>query len=291
MGTPEERAKMVPRMVILGGKAAPGYDAAERIIKLVNAVGDVINNDEDTSDMLKIAFMADYNVSLAEVIVPGSELSQHISTAGTEASGTSNMKLAMNGGLIIGTMDGANVEIAEEIGEENMFIFGALAHEVPKLRTERADLKVDDRFAHVVRLISSGEFGYADFFTPIVDAVQGSDYYLVANDFPAYLRAQDAVDRTYKNSSIWTRMSIMSVAGCGKFSSDRTIRQYATEIWGVEPCERPRPPNAPEGYNVPGGGGGGPSSPNTSNGGGGGGGGGGDVGGAASSRPPPRSSK
>ena len=130
----EERAKEVPRVCVIGGKAAPGYDMAKRIIKLVSAVGDKVNGDKNIDDKLKVVFIPDYNVSSAEVIVPGAELSQHISTAGTEASGTSNMKFAMNGCLIIGTMDGANVEIAEEIGTENMFIFGARADQVPNLR-------------------------------------------------------------------------------------------------------------------------------------------------------------
>jgi starch phosphorylase len=238
--TPEERAKMVPRMVILGGKAAPGYDAAKRIIKLVNAVGDVINNDEDTSDMLKIAFMADYNVSLAEVIVPGSELSQHISTAGTEASGTSNMKLAMNGGLIIGTMDGANVEIAEEIGEENMFIFGARKEEVTDVREGRALRQESERFYEVVSMIRGGAFGWEEYFAPLLDNLEaGGDFYLLQHDFDDYLRAQADVDEAYLNREQWITMSIMSTAGSGKFSSDRTVNEYAEDIWGIEPCPRP----------------------------------------------------
>lgn len=143
--TPEERANAVPRVVVVGGKAASAYDMAKRIIRLVTAVGEKVNDDPDTKDLLRVYFLPDYNVSLAEKIIPGAELSQHISTAGTEASGTSNMKFQMNGCLIIGTMDGANIEIAEESGKENMFIFGVDEKEVPRLRDERKNFKTDPR--------------------------------------------------------------------------------------------------------------------------------------------------
>eukprot|EP00803_Ostreobium_quekettii_P001464 evm.model.scf_1283.3 EVM.evm.TU.scf_1283.3 scf_1283:33890-45391(+) len=238
--SPEERKSVVPRVCIVGGKAAPGYEMAKRIIKLVCVVADKVNNDPEVGDLLKVAFFPDYNVSAAEVLIPGSEVSQHISTAGTEASGTSNMKFAMNGSLIIGTMDGANVEIAEEIGEENMFIFGARANEVPRLRKEREDFKPDPRFTHVVDLISQGMFDWQDYLAPLVESLQGSrDFYLVANDFPSYIDAQAKVDEMYKNQTEWTKMSILSVAGSGKFSSDRTIREYASDIWKIEPCPVP----------------------------------------------------
>eukprot|EP00898_Chlorokybus_atmophyticus_P005827 jgi/Chlat1/6245/Chrsp44S05857 len=238
--SPEERKKVVPRVVVIGGKAAPGYDMAKRIIKLVCSVGEKINNDPDVGDLLKLFFLPDYNVSLAETIIPATELSQHISTAGTEASGTSNMKFAMNGSLIIGTMDGANVEIAQEVGEENMFIFGLLAHDVPKARAERMNYRPDGRFLQVVDMIRTGFFGWQEYLSPIAEAVEGygGDYYLVANDFASYLEAQAEVDRAYVDQARWTRMSIMNTAGSGKFSSDRTIKQYAEEIWGVEPCKR-----------------------------------------------------
>jgi len=238
----EERAKEVPRVCVIGGKAAPGYDMAKRIIKLVSAVGDKVNGDKNIDDKLKVVFIPDYNVSSAEVIVPGAELSQHISTAGTEASGTSNMKFAMNGCLIIGTMDGANVEIAEEIGTENMFIFGARADQVPNLRRERWNFDAPGGFYEIVNQIRGGEFGWADFFNPVMDAVSSeNDYYLLANDFEDYLRAQKEVDIAYKDTARWNKMSILSVAGSGKFSSDRTIRQYAEEIWDVKPMRRPMP--------------------------------------------------
>lgn len=238
--SPEERARsVVPRICVIGGKAAPGYEMAKRIIKLVSAVAEKINNDPAVGDLLKVAFIPDYNVSVAEAIIPGTELSQQISTAGTEASGTGNMKFAMNGALIIGTMDGANIEIAQEIGEENMFIFGARAEEVPRLRRERAGMTLDPRFTNVVNMIRKGEFGWQDYFAPLADSITYSDYYLLAVDFAAYLDAQAAVDAKYKDTDAWTRSSILSVAGSGFFSSDRTISEYASQIWGVEPCRVP----------------------------------------------------
>ncbi|GAQ82635.1 glycogen phosphorylase [Klebsormidium nitens] len=240
--SPEERQHVVPRVVIVGGKAAPGYDMAKRIIKLVSAIGDVVNGDPDVGDLLKVFFLPDYNVSLAETIIPASDLSQHISTAGTEASGTSNMKFAMNGGLIIGTLDGANVEIAEEIGHDNMFIFGVEAHEVPHLREQRREYRPDPRFNKVVELLRQGRFGWTDIFAPICEAIDGQyggDYYLLANDFASYLDAQDRVDAAFKDKQRWARMSILSTAGSGKFSSDRTIADYARDIWRIEPVKIP----------------------------------------------------
>ncbi len=238
----EQRARVVPRVVVIGGKAAPGYEMAKRVIKLVSAVAAKINGDPAVGDLLRVVFVPDYNVSVAEVIIPGTELSQQISTAGTEASGTGNMKFAMNGALIIGTMDGANIEIAEEIGEEHMFIFGARAEDVPRLRAERPSLRLDPRFAAVVEMVRRGEFGWEDYFAPLADALLHSDYYLLANDFAAYLDAQAAVDAKYTDRAAWDRSSIMSVAGCGFFSSDRTILEYAKDIWGVEPCKVPNQP-------------------------------------------------
>ncbi|GBG89525.1 hypothetical protein CBR_g49315 [Chara braunii] len=242
--SPEEKKNVVPRVIVIGGKAAPGYEMAKRIIKLVSAVGEVVNNDPSIGDLLKVFFLPDYNVSLAEAIIPASDLSQHISTAGTEASGTSNMKFAMNGGLIIGTMDGANVEIAEEIGEENMFIFGVRANEVPRLRAERRLFRTDPRFNQVLNVIRSGQFGWADYFTPIIevlDGPSGGDYYLLGNDFASYLDAQALVDDTWRDKEKWTRMTILSTAGSGKFSSDRTIHEYAKDIWHIDQCKVPSP--------------------------------------------------
>ncbi|GAQ88375.1 glycogen phosphorylase [Klebsormidium nitens] len=236
---PEQRKLVVPRVCVIGGKAAPGYDMAKRIIKLVSAVGDVINKDPDVGNLLKLIFVPDYNVSLAELIIPSTDLSQHISTAGNEASGTSNMKFAMNGALILGTMDGANVEIAEEIGDENMFIFGVRTEEVPKLRQERPSFRPSPAFQRVVQMIRDDKFGFAEYFKPVVESITGPDVYLLANDFDSYLLAQAKADRTFVDRQLWTKMSILSTAGSGKFSSDRTIKQYADEIWNIKPCMRP----------------------------------------------------
>lgn len=238
--TPAERAQVVPRVCVIGGKAAPGYEMAKRIIKLVNAVGEKINVDPDVGDLLKVVFLPDYNVSLAEVIIPGTEVSQHISTAGTEASGTSNMKFAMNGALIIGTLDGANIEISEEIGAENMFIFGAVNKDVARLRQDRENFQPDPRFEAALNMIRKGEFGWEGYFDQLIESLSGSsDYYLLANDFPSYLETQARVDETYRDQAKWTRMSIMSTGGSSFFSSDRTIGEYARDIWGVEACAVP----------------------------------------------------
>ncbi|KAG0484120.1 hypothetical protein HPP92_012204 [Vanilla planifolia] len=222
------------------------YKKLKRVVKLVNDVGSVVNNDSDINDYLKIVFVPNYNVSVAEILIPRSELSQHISTAGMEASGTSNMKFALNGCLIIGTLDGANVEIREEIGEDNFFLFGAKADNVPRLRKERENglFKPDARFEEAKHFIRSGAFGSYD-YGPLLDSLEGNcgygrgDYFLVGHDFPSYMDAQDQVDEAYKDQKRWLKMSILSTAGCGKFSSDRTIAQYAKEIWGINPCPVP----------------------------------------------------
>jgi len=239
----EEKKKVVPRVVFFGGKAAPGYYMAKLIIQLINAVAVVVNADTEVGDLLKVIFIPNYCVSLAEIIIPASDLSQHISTAGTEASGTSNMKFAMNGCLIIGTLDGANIEIRKEIGEENMFIFGAKAHEVNDLRKKVREQThpTDPRFTEVLNLIESGVFG-KDTFTDILNSLRnGGDFYLLAADFPSYIVAQNKVDSTFRNTNDWTRKSMLSTAGCGKFSSDRTIMEYAQRIWNIKQCRRPGP--------------------------------------------------
>ncbi|CAK9175632.1 unnamed protein product, partial [Ilex paraguariensis] len=190
-----------------------------------------------------VVFVPNYNVSVAEILIPGSELSQHISTAGMEASGTSNMKFALNGCLIIGTLDGANVEIREEIGEENFFLFGATADEVPHLRKERENglFMPDPRFEEAKQFIRSGAFGNYD-YNPLLESLEGNsgygrgDYFLVGHDFPTYMDAQARVDEAYKDRKRWIKMSILSTSGSGKFSSDRTISQYAKEIWNIEEC-------------------------------------------------------
>merc|ERR1712063_84521 len=242
--TEAEKKQSTPRVVFFGGKAAPGYYMAKKIIKLINNVADVVNNDPTTSEYLKVIFIANYNVSKAEIIIPASDISQHISTAGMEASGTSNMKFVMNGGVIIGTLDGANIEIREECGDENMFIFGALAENVPALREEvrSKDYKPSTAFNQALGMIATGIFGPAAEFEDILNSIsKGSDYYLVSFDFDSYIDAQERIDAAYKDKERWARMSILNSIRASKFSSDRTIHQYAKEIWKVDACRRPGP--------------------------------------------------
>jgi|TARA_B100000405_G_scaffold278773_1_gene221773 starch phosphorylase len=245
--TPEERANVTPRVCIFGGKAYATYLQAKRIVRLVTAVGEVVNNDPEIGDLLKVVFVPDYNVSLAETLIPASELSQHISTAGTEASGTSNMKFQMNGCLIIGTLDGANVEIRECVGDDNFFLFGIEEPEVEPARAERAAGKFepDPRFTAVMDTIKSGVFGKPGEFDELLWSLEGNegfgrgDYFLVAKDFPSYIECQDKVSAAYKDQDAWTESSIISTAFSGKFNSDRTIDQYATEIWDIKPLPVP----------------------------------------------------
>jgi len=193
--------------------------------------------------LLKVVFLPNYSVSQAEIIIPASDISQHISTAGTEASGTSNMKFCLNGGLILGTLDGANIEIREEIGEENMFILGCLTPEVPELRAKMREglLPLDPRLETVFELIKSGWLSKGnedeqELFDTIVDSITGgNDHYLVCYDFPSYLDAQARIDACWNNKKEWVKKSILSTIGMGKFSSDRTIKEYAEQIWQVEP--------------------------------------------------------
>ena len=236
--------EFVPRTVIFSGKAAPAYFIAKLIIRLINAVGEVVNSDPDVGDRLKVVFLANYSVSLAERIFPAADLSEQISTAGTEASGTGNMKFALNGALTIGTLDGANIEIMEEVGRDNIFIFGMNAEEVQELHrrgynprewyARNAELK------KVLDMIAEGYFspGHRDLFRPIVDTLlnQG-DYYMLLADYASYIAAQEEVSRLYLDQDEWARKAILNCAGMGKFSSDRTIADYARDIWGVEPME------------------------------------------------------
>ncbi|KAJ8750192.1 hypothetical protein K2173_014107 [Erythroxylum novogranatense] len=241
--TPVERKeKYVPRVCIFGGKAFATYVQAKRIVKFITDVGATVNRDPEIGDLLKVVFVPDYNVSVAELLIPASELSQHISTAGMEASGTSNMKFAMNGCVLIGTLDGANVEIREEVGEENFFLFGAKAHEIAGLRKERAEGEFvpDPRFEEVKEFVRSGVFGKYN-YDELMGSLEGNegfgraDYFLVGKDFPSYIECQDEVEQAYKDQKKWTKMSIMNTAGSYKFSSDRTIHEYARDIWNIQP--------------------------------------------------------
>ncbi|CAH0048922.1 unnamed protein product [Clonostachys solani] len=239
--TPAERKKQLPRVSIFGGKAAPGYWMAKQIIHLINAVGSVVNNDEDIGDLLKVIFLEDYNVSKAEIICPASDISEHISTAGTEASGTSNMKFVLNGGLIIGTCDGANIEITREVGENNIFLFGNLAEDVEDLRHAHTygSHTIDPDLAKVFEEIQKGTFGSVHDFSAMIAAVKDhGDYYLVSDDFHSYIETHTLVDEAYRNQEEWVVKSITAVARMGFFSSDRCIYEYADGIWNVEPLPR-----------------------------------------------------
>lgn len=256
--TPEERKKVVPRVSIFGGKAAPGYWMAKSIIYLINSVAAVVNKDEEIGDLLKVIFIEDYNVSKAEIICPASDISEHISTAGTEASGTSNMKFVLNGGLIIGTCDGANVslqkprkswtiqanslqiEITREIGEQNIFLFGNLAEDVEDLRHRHiyGGLQLDPQLTRVFDAIKSGTFGDASSFASLIGSIEEhGDYYLVSDDFNSYIATHDMVDKEFQNQEEWLAKSITSVARMGFFSMDRVTNEYADGIWNIEPLD------------------------------------------------------
>lgn len=238
----------ISKASIFGGKAAPGYYMAKTIIHLINMVGSVVNNDKDIDNLLKVVFVPDYNVSKAEIITPGSDLSNHISTAGTEASGTSNMKFALNGGLIIGTVDGANVEITREIGEDNIFLFGNLAESVEELRHKHlySGVEVPEKLQKVFQAIQSGQFGDPNEYKPLIESITNhGDYYLVTDDFDLFLECQERLEKVYGHHGgdasdldhlhQWVKKSLLSVANMGFFSSDRCIDEYAENIWNVEP--------------------------------------------------------
>ena len=238
-------AQMVPRTVLFAGKAAPAYHQAKRVIKLINAVADVVNTDPDMQGRLRVAFLPNYCVSQAEKIVPAADLSEQISTAGMEASGTGNMKMSLNGALTIGTLDGANIEIMEEVGAENIFIFGLTAAQVSAMRTQGYDpashYESDAELHRVLDDIAGDRFcpGEPGLFRPVIDTLlhQGaySDHYLVLADYRSYINAQEAVSRLYTDTEEWTRRSILNTARMGKFSSDRSVMEYAENIWGVKP--------------------------------------------------------
>jgi starch phosphorylase len=235
--------EVASRTVIFAGKAAPSYHRAKLIIKLITSVADIVNGDPRVGDRLKVVFLPNYNVSLAEKIMPAADLSEQISTAGTEASGTGNMKFSLNGALTIGTLDGANIEIQEEVGEENIFIFGMTAEQVAyeklhKSRTPQEIYNANPVIRRVLDCIRDGlcSCGDTDIFRPIVDdLLSENDPYLLMLDMEAYLACQETVGQAYLDKVTWTRKAILNVANMGKFSSDRTIGEYAREIWGVEP--------------------------------------------------------
>ncbi|KAM8738036.1 glycogen phosphorylase, brain form isoform 1-T1 [Acanthopagrus schlegelii] len=248
----EPNREFVPRTVMIGGKAAPGYHMAKLIIKLITSIGQVINNDPAVGDKLKVIFLENYRVSLAERVIPAADLSEQVSTAGTEASGTGNMKFMLNGALTIGTMDGATVEMAEEAGEENMFIFGMTVTDVEEV--DRKGYNAREFYERLPELKLAVDQIQAGFFSPaepelfkdLIHMLLSHDRFKVFADFEAYVRCQQRVSELYKNPTEWTKMVIRNIAASGKFSSDRTICQYAREIWGVEPSDvKIPPPNEP----------------------------------------------
>ncbi len=237
----DPRADLPARTVIFGGKAAPGYFMAKLIIKLITSVAGVVNADPDVADRLKVVFFPDFNVKNGQLIYPAADLSEQISTAGKEASGTGNMKFSMNGALTIGTLDGANVEIREEVGPENFFLFGLNAEEVWKLRAQgynpREYYEKNKVLREALDLIASGYFSGGDggLFKPLVDALLDHDEYLLLADYESYAERQEEISEVYRDADRWVRMSILNVARTGKFSSDRSILEYAAKIWKIDP--------------------------------------------------------
>lgn len=234
-----DRKNVVKRVFMVGGKAAPGYIAAKKIIKLITSIGDVINKDPDIGDLMKVVFLPNYNVSNAQVIIPGTDLSEQISTAGTEASGTSNMKFVMNGAVIIGTMDGANVEIAEEVGIDNIIIFGAKVEQVEAIRNKKE--QAGSRLRKCFEYIRNGTIGNPRELGSLIDTLENNDFYIVKHDFYQYLEAQAKADKLFSHRDQWLKMSISGALKMGKFSSDRTINEYAADIWDIERVKIPAP--------------------------------------------------
>jgi starch phosphorylase len=230
-----------PRAFIFGGKAAPGYFMAKRIIKLINAVGETINADPEISKFLKVAFVPNFSVKNAQLIYPAADLSEQISTAGKEASGTGNMKFMINGALTIGTLDGANVEMRDEVGAENFFLFGLTESEVARVQADGyrpADyIDSNDELRAVLDLIVGGQFSHGDteVFKPLVDNLRYDDPFLVCADFASYVAGQEQVSAAWEDKENWTKKSILNTARSGKFSSDRAIAEYCDDIWKVWP--------------------------------------------------------
>ena len=235
--------EMVPRTFIFGGKAAPGYRMAKLIIKLIHSVGEAINSDPLVAGRLKVIFLPDYSVKLGQRVYPAADLSEQISLAGKEASGTGNMKFAMNGAVTIGTLDGANVEIREEVGAENFFLFGLTTPEVEQQKRDGYDPRVfyeaNANLRETIDSLTSGEFSHGDrsLFEPLVNSLLTSDEYMLLADYQSYIDSQERVSQAYKNPDEWTRMSILNVARIGKFSSDRSIRDYCADIWKTWPVK------------------------------------------------------
>jgi starch phosphorylase len=230
---------ITPRTFLFGGKAAPGYAMAKLIIKFINSVAEVINSDPDVKHRLKVVFLPDYSVSLGQKIYPAADLSEQISTAGKEASGTGNMKFSMNGALTIGTLDGANIEIRDAVGHENFFLFGNTAEQLQQIQvagyTPRACYENNAVLREVIDGIATGHFSGGDrhLFQPLVDNLLNHDPFMLLADYQSYIECQDRVADAYRDNEHWTRMSILNVARMGRFSSDRSIQEYCRNIWDV----------------------------------------------------------
>jgi len=234
-------APFQPRTILFAGKAAPGYSMAKLHIKLINSVAEKINNDPDVGDKLKVVFLANYSVTLAELMIPAADLSEQISTAGMEASGTGNMKFALNGALTIGTLDGANIEIREEVGDENIFIFGHTVEEIEKMRREGYDASQyynnNEELKKALDQIQNGFFSpnEEDLFHPVLKALlQENDYFMVLADYKRYINKQQEAEKIYQQPEVWRKRAILNTARVGKFSSDRTIMEYTNKIWGAK---------------------------------------------------------
>jgi starch phosphorylase len=235
--------EIAPRAFIFGGKAAPGYHIAKLMIKLINSVAATVNSDPDVNGRMKVAFIPNFNVQNGQLIYPAADLSEQISTAGKEASGTGNMKFMMNGALTIGTLDGANVEMREEAGPENFFLFGMTVEEVTKLQREgyRPRDYINGELTTALGSIAEGRFsgGDTEVFAPLISNLSDHDHFLVLADYADYIRSQDEVGETWRDTPTWTRKSILNSARSGKFSSDRPITEYCDEIWNVGPVTIP----------------------------------------------------
>ena len=238
----KNKKDVVSRTVIFAGKAAPAYWMAKLIIKLIHSVAEVVNHSKIVDDRLKVVFLNNYNVSLAERIIPAADLSEQISTAGTEASGTGNMKLSLNGALTIGTLDGANIEIMEEVGKDNIFIFGLTTEEVSKIKSSGYNpygyYEKNQELKEALNMIEKGYFSpeNINLFKPIIDSLlHNGDTYMLLCDYESYIKCQERVSKLYEDRHEWAKKSILNVANMGKFSSDRTIMEYAKEIWGINP--------------------------------------------------------
>lgn len=232
--------EITPRTFIFGGKAAPGYFAAKRIIKLINSVANLVNNDPDIREQIKVVFYPDYNVTNSQPVYPAADLSEQISTAGKEASGTGNMKFALSGAITIGTLDGANIEIREQVGAENFFLFGLTIEEIETLKWQGyypgSYYETNSDLRKAIDLIASGHLAKENIylFKPIVDSLLYGDHYMLMADYQSYIECQDLVSQAYLDSNNWTRMSILNSARAGKFSSDRAIQEYCQEIWKIQ---------------------------------------------------------